>query len=520
MPTTSTGRVDQRRAGPPAFEGAAIEENVVEMLQRRPAVGMAVGVVGNGRVEFFHGHGVADIASSTPVTEHTVFRVASITKTFTAIAVMQLWERGLLDLDGPANDYLRAYRLVPARPGFRQATVRHLLTHTAGIREVVRPSGAFRPDFGESVLAGQPLPSLADFYRGGLRFDAEPGTRFVYNNHGPATLGQLVEDVSGLSLDRYFRDHIFEPLGMADSDLVRSVRVQTRLATGYEIRSRGVKAITERDMVTAGAASVYSSPRDMARYLAALVGGGTNAHGSILSAETLAMMYEPHYRPDPRIPGMGLGFFRSELGGRHCFGHQGTHPGFHSQILVSPADGVGVMAFTNGARQAMLWLPAEMLRLLGHLVALPGEAIRRDVPQHPRLWSDLCGWYRLSARFTDVRLRGMIGAGAEVFVRGGRLMLRFLTPIPALVAGFPLWPDDASDPDVFRIDLSGSGLETMRVVFGRNPAGRAARLHLDLMPLTLDKRPAASNPRRWATGAITAIGATAAAAALRRRVEA
>ncbi|MGQ0848110.1 MAG: serine hydrolase domain-containing protein [Actinomycetota bacterium] len=105
---------------------------VAEMLNRHPAVGLAVGVVHDGRLEFFYGHGVADIASNIPITEDTVFRIASITKTFTAIAAMQLWEQGLVDLDAPANNYLRAYQLIPAKVGFRPATVRHLLTHTAG----------------------------------------------------------------------------------------------------------------------------------------------------------------------------------------------------------------------------------------------------------------------------------------------------------------------------------------------------------------------------------------------------
>jgi CubicO group peptidase (beta-lactamase class C family) len=102
------------------------------ILNRRPAVGLAVGVVRDGRLEDFAGHGLADIASGAPVTEDTVFRIASVTKTFTAIAVLQLWELGLLDLDAPANRYLRAYHLIPAKASFRPATVRHLLTHTAG----------------------------------------------------------------------------------------------------------------------------------------------------------------------------------------------------------------------------------------------------------------------------------------------------------------------------------------------------------------------------------------------------
>src|SRR4051812_22474951 len=100
----------------------------------------AVGVVRDGSLEWFYGHGVADIATNTPVTEDAVFRIASITKTITAIAVMQLWEQGLVDLDAPAHDYLRAYSLVPAEAGFRPATVRHLLTHTAGVRAVRRPA--------------------------------------------------------------------------------------------------------------------------------------------------------------------------------------------------------------------------------------------------------------------------------------------------------------------------------------------------------------------------------------------
>ncbi len=106
-----------------------------EILNRRPAVGLALGVVRNGRFEF-QGHGLADIASRRSITEDTVFRVASITKLFTAIAVMQLMEEGLVDLDAPARDYLRAYALVPVDDSFRPATVRQLLTHTAGIPDM------------------------------------------------------------------------------------------------------------------------------------------------------------------------------------------------------------------------------------------------------------------------------------------------------------------------------------------------------------------------------------------------
>jgi CubicO group peptidase (beta-lactamase class C family) len=488
---------------------------VRQILNRWPAVGFAAGVVGPGGLEFFHGHGVADIASNTPITEDTAFRIASITKTFTAIAVMQLWEQGLVDLDAPASDYLRGYRLIPARASFAPATVRHLLTHTSGIPEVVHPAHSLRYVFGESVKAGQPLPALTEYYRGGLRLVAEPGTRFAYTDHNFATLGQIVEDVTGVPLDGYLREHIFAPLGMACTDLLRSEAVTARLATGYTLGSRGPTAVTDREWVTAAASSIYSTPRDMARYLAALLGGGTGEHGQVLKPATLAVMFEPQYQPDPRVPGIGLAFSRFTLGGHLAVEHEGILPGFNSDIFLAPRDGVGVMAFTNGARRAMLWLPAEAGRLLGHLIGAPEDEIRADVPQHPEVWSRLCGWYPFAGPVTDLRARSMFGAGIEVFTRRGQLMLRALTPVPALYRGFALHPDDESDPDVFRIDLSEFGVGTARVIFTRDVTGTTA-VHLDLYPITLRRQPATRNPRYWATGALGAAAAAAAAAAVRQ----
>ncbi len=518
MIATSARRKPERR-GPiaPEIDQLELKARVNEILNRRPAVGLAVGVIRNGSLEFFSGNGVADIASNTPITQDTIFRIASITKTFTAIAVMQLWEQGLVDLDAPANDYLRSYQLVPANAGFRPATIRHLLTHTSGIPEMVDFKRSFRYVFGESVKLGQPVPTPAEYYRGRLRLVAEPGTRFTYTDHNFATVGQIVEDVSGMPLDRYLREHVFVPLGMNDTDLIRSEHVQSRLATGYTMGSRGPKPVTDRQWVTAAASSIYSSPRDMARYAAALLGGGSNEHGPVLKPATLATMFEPQYQPDPRIPGIGLAFSRINLGGHRAVEHEGVLPGFNSQIFLAPDDGVAVMAFTNGARQAMFWLPAELGRMLSLLVGVPDDVIRTDVPQHPELWGDLCGWYPFSAPLTDMRARSMLGAGAEVFVRRGQLMLRTLTPVPAAYRGFVLHPDDEKDPYVFRIDLSEFGIGSGRIIFTRDPGGLATRVHFDLLPMSLEKQPAINNPRPWVTAAIGALAVATAAIAVRRR---
>ncbi len=484
------------------------------ILNRRPAVGLAVGVVRNGRLEFFHGHGFADIASRTPVTADTAFRIGSITKTFTATAVMQLWEQGLIDLDAPANDYLRAYRLMPAKATHRPVTARHLLTHTSGLPQLVYWSRAFKPILGETVKFGQPVPTLAEFYRGGLHQVAEPGSRLTYSNHNFATLGQIVEDLTREPLAHYFREHIFDPLGMADTDLIRSDRVTARLATGHALSSGGPRTVGDCDVIAVGAGAIYSTTSDMARYVTALLGGGSNEHGSVVQPDTLVTMFAPSYQPDPRIPGIGLAFFRHDVGGHLVVEHDGLVPGFSSEMSVAPHDGIGVLAFTNGARGAKAWLGAEVFGVLRHILGVPDEAIRTDVPHHPEIWSDICGWYSFRGSLRDAQ-KWFI-AGAEVSARHGQLTLRPVTPIPALSHPFALHPEDGTDPYVFRVDLSEFGIGTSRVVFSRGPGAGTTSFHLDFAPLSFDQQPAMKNPRLWGTGALATLALTAAASGVRR----
>lgn len=498
------------------LDATDLDQRVRRMLNRQAAVGLAVGVVENGALSRFFAHGFADLRAGRPVTQDTVFRVASISKTFTAVAVLQLVEQGLVDLDAPAGDYLRAYRLVPRKRAWRPVTLRHLLTHTAGIGEEHSWRDLLRRDFGESFRPGR-VPRLSEYYRGGLPVVAEPGTRFRYNDHGPTTVGQIVEDVSGRPFDAYLRERVFEPLGMTCTDMVRSNRVQAELATGYVLHSAGPKPVPQREMVTAGGGGVYSSPRDMARYLAALTGGGGNEHGRVLRPQTLATMFQPQFQPDPRLPGLGLAFFRVDVGGHPAVEHQGIMPGFDSQILLAPDDGVAVMGFTNGARRGSFWLPTELGAMLEDLLGVPHRSIRTDIPQRPETWADLCGWYHLPGPLTDVRMRGFVGAGAEVHVRGGELRLRFLTPAPPLYRGFTLHPDDPDDPHAFRVDFTSFGMGSLPIVFSSD--GAATAMHLGLMPVTLYRQPAATNPRRWATGTAAAAGATALARRMRTRRE-
>jgi len=469
------------------------------IVSRHPAIGFGLGVVRDGHLAAFEAHGLADVRTRIPVTSHTVFRIGSVTKLVTAVAIMQLHEQGLINPDAPANDYLRAYRLVPSDGRFRPATVRHLLTHTAGIPEVVHLGDLFHPDWGPfgsrpaelSVPFGKQLPSRAEYYAGRLRVTADPGSTFQYTNHGFNTLGQIVEDVSGMPLATYYRGRIFEPLGMGDTDLVRSDRIAARLATGYELGRSGSKAVPDREwMCAGGAGGIYSTLDDLARFAAAMLGGGANEQGRVLQRSSLASMFEDHYRPDPRLPGRGLGFERSVIGGHRVVGHDGLLPGFDTALLVAPDDGIGIVAFTNGSSGAHTWLGIELTDLLRRLLGVSPDSADREFPEHPETWGELCGRYQLPAG-SDLRGRLALGGGAEVFVRGGRLMARVLTPVPVLLRGFPLQANDTNDPFLLRLDLSSVGMPNVQVAFARGTDGSVAAAHVDLpgQPLTLRRAP-------------------------------
>jgi hypothetical protein len=302
---------------------------------------------------------------------------------------------------------------------------------------------------------------------------------------------------------------------MDHSDLTRTGRVRPRLATGYVLRSRGLKAVTDREVVPAGGGAVYSTTGDMARYTAALLGGGANEHGRVLRPATLASLFEPSYQPDPRIPGMGLGFFRGQAGAHPTVGHDGIWPGFHSALVLAPGQGTGVVAFANTGPFSPLAAAGPVASaVLRGILGLPEDAVRTGVPEQPWAWGELCGWYSLGPGvLTDPQPR-MLG-GVEVAVRHDHLTIRGQIPVPAVRRGLRLHPD-GDDPYAFRIDLPGFGSGTSPVVFSRDPGGHVTAMHLGVQPLSFRKRPDAQNPGPWVAGALAA-SAVALAAGHRQR---
>ena len=176
-------------------------------------------------------------------------------------------------------------------------------------------------------------------------------------------------------------------------------------------------------------------------------------------------------------------------------------------MVLAPDDGIGVFVLSNTGGLDNRGAPAPLApALLRHVLGLPDQAIRTGIPARPETWSELCGWYSPDpGPVTNLFARALFGAGAEVTVRGGHLMLQPLTPIPAMRRGMRLYPDDPGDPRVFRVEFPEFGY-SFRVVFSGGPGDgvAATRLLIDLFPF--QKRSGVRNPRRWVNGVAVADG--------------
>ncbi|HEY7732761.1 MAG TPA: serine hydrolase domain-containing protein [Gaiellaceae bacterium] len=485
----------------------------VESFNEHTLAGLAVGLVRDGRLSWFAGLGVADAESGREVDEQTVFRIGSISKTMTALAVMQLVEEGSVGLDDPVNEHLRSFRVSHPDRSSEPVRIRHLLTHTGGLGELRRWSDLVRPTIGLAAKPGR-VPELSRYYAPELRAEIPPGTKWAYANHGFAALGQLIEDVTGDPFAVRLRERVFEPLGMQGTDFLRSERVRDRLAVGYKLGRRGLRAVKDLEIAVPPAGSVFSSVADMALYAAAIAGGGANGHGRVIREETLASMLTPAW-PSDGLPAMGLAFMLEELDGHRVAGHDGGWPGFVSALLVAPDDGVGVVAFTNTSTAFAPHDVAE--RVLCRMLGTRAPEEREPVPESPHLWPQLVGLYKLPrGPNTNFRLLPVTAGEIEVAIRGGKLVARSPSPLTALRRGVPLRASDASDPLAFGAEVGGVEFS---VVFERGASGRVEAVRAGSTRgefVRFVRRPRGTSVRLWGIAAATAVGSVALGTVVRK----
>jgi CubicO group peptidase (beta-lactamase class C family) len=374
------------------YQLSTLEAYIEFKLQRDNIPGLAACIVKNDRVVWSKGFGFQDLRGGIAMTPRSVMGTASVSKIVTAIAVMQLYERGLLDLDDPIQKYLPFAIRHPKYPD-ANITVSQLLNHTASTSN--GPSLWKCYSCGEQPLSQREwvqnyfLPDGKYYHKEGNFGPGKPGEQFLYSNAGYGLLACLVEVVSGLPFDRYCAVNIFSPLKMENSSLnVSDIRMGT-LSTMY---SYGYNMDLERDLMvpntncakvvsgdyffslcdyttsTPGAGGMYSSVDELAHLLVALMNDGTYRGKTVLSKQNIARILSPNVDSGllpAQFAAFGLGGYAMRLNnGALVWGHTGADPGQSSFLLFNPETTIGAIVLVNrfvDIRDLIEWIFAEAI---------------------------------------------------------------------------------------------------------------------------------------------------------------
>ena len=348
---SSPGRQEKIRAAGPVVDN--LFRNHAE-IRRLP--GMAWGVILDGELVLSGGWGWADIEQQQPAGPQSLFRAASMSKSFTAMAILQLRDAGKLALDDPASRYLPELKSLryPAADS-PEITIRHLLTHSAGLPED-NPWGdrqLARTD--TELLALLPAISLAN----------APGSVYEYSNLGFAILGQIVQRVSGMDFKAYTSAMIFKPVGMGSTIWEYTEAPPERLARGYTRSGASFEQLPLEHHGAYGAmGGLITSVEDFARYAALHLSAWPprdDADAGVLRRSSLREMHHPWRfyalaadvrsssgRPCPAAQAYGYGLrWQSDCDGIVSVGHSGGLPGYGSNWTMLPEYGIAVVSFTN-----------------------------------------------------------------------------------------------------------------------------------------------------------------------------
>ncbi len=335
----------------------------------------AVLVSKEGATLFGKGYGFANAEHQVPNTTRIKFRLGSITKQFTAMAILILKDRGKLKLEDPVGKYID-----DAPRAWEGVTIHHLLTHTGGV-----PSYTDDPTYSKKMMMPETVKSMIARFRD-KPLDFKPGERFHYSNSGYFLLGAVIEKVSGKSYEAFLKEAIFDPLGMKDTGYDHSDRLLPGRASGYTLDGDGLKNAEYLDMAQPYAAgSLYSTVEDLARWDRAL------SDGKMISKESYAKMYTPLKN------NYAYGWMVTTSKGRKEIQHGGGINGFVTEILRYPDQKVCVVVLCNV-------LPLNPGRVAHDLAAIvfgePYELLRpRKVAKiDSKILDDYAGRYEIAPK--------------------------------------------------------------------------------------------------------------------------
>ncbi|WP_165220213.1 serine hydrolase [Aquisphaera insulae] len=337
MLSTPVGAQEEPQA---AVAGAVerVRQFIRAEMEAKQVPGLSIAVADRGGILWAEGLGLAVPARKAPATAETIYRVASVSKPFTAVALMRRVERGELDLDKPVTMYLPGFR-VGGPPG-KPITLRHLLSHRSGL--------PWEPPRGGYFIASPPpldeiVRSLAD-----AEPTCEPGTRYRYSNAGFTVAGQVLAGRAGRGFADAMKAGVLDPLELRHSTFDPMAVDRAMLATGtmWTLDGRSFDAPTF-PLGIAPAGGLYSSAGDLARFASGLLRCWSGRDASILRRETLEAMWTPQFVPAGEAKGYGLGFAIGQLDGRRRIGHGGALYGFSTELALVPDLDLAVAVSAN-----------------------------------------------------------------------------------------------------------------------------------------------------------------------------
>lgn len=326
-------------------QGVSIDQKIDSYLHEKHFQGTVL-IAKQGRVLFSKGYGLANAEHNIPNTPNTVFRLGSITKQFTAVAILQLEEQGKLHVHDPISKYLPDY------PRGDEITIHHLLTHTSGI-----PSITNFPNLAE-IQRHPSTPKKVMAYFQDLPLEFEPGTDCKYSDSGYIVLGSIVEEASGVPYEKYLQDHFFSPLEMKATYFDHNQSLIPLRAAGYNVDTKGevVNAEFIEMSFPHGAGSLASTAEDLYRWDRAL------KKNTLLSKESSEKLFQVQASSEKNQIAYGYGFFIDPE--KHTVGHMGSIEGFRAASYRHLDDDVILIILSNQETTQAVSLEQELSSLL------------------------------------------------------------------------------------------------------------------------------------------------------------
>lgn len=356
--------------------GARVDSMAMAALARWPAVGLSIAVVRGNDTIAMKGYGRADFENDVPATAQTVYRIGSITKQFTAVAVLQLLEQGKLSLDDTIQRFLPDYHAQG-----RRVTIRQLLTHTSGIKSYT----SLGPEWTRTMRLDVSHDSLVALFQD-KPFDFEPGTKFLYDNSGFYLLGMIIERASGQPYAAYLAQHEFAPLGLSATLYCDDRPLLAHRAAGYERDSGKFVNASPLSMTQPySAGALCSTVGDLVAWQRSLV-----TH-RLISAASTAMMSTPATLSDGSRTGYGFGLAIGNLGDHRKIGHGGGINGFLTELDYYPDDSLTVVVLANSESAE----PGRLAEDIARAVLGVAPPVVKDVPLSAAAIARVAGTYAL-----------------------------------------------------------------------------------------------------------------------------